>query len=134
MPKYQRPLPLFVLTSLLMIGCGPSGGARVSGTALLQDGTPLVGARVTARSPETGKWASGTTDQQGNFVLGTEHVGEPLPLGDYAVFVTEDLGDWDHPQPPKIARKYGSAEQSGLNLSITDAGDARLDLKLDPAL
>lgn len=130
--KYSWIVLLFVFIAECT-GCGSANTAKVSGTAKLADGTPLVKARVTARSESTGKWASGTTDQEGRFLLGTEVEGEGLPFGEYGLIVVEDRGDWDHPSPPKVSRKYESPATSGLQLKI-DSGESQvLDLVLDPA-
>jgi hypothetical protein len=127
----NEAIVLEVLT-LLIVGCGGSDGARVAGTVALVDGTPVANVRVTVRCEVTGRWASGTTDQQGNLTLGTEHPGERIPCGKYSVIVTEDQSDWDHPSPPKIASKYGSSATSGLSLVIDEAGNKEFNLVLDP--
>jgi hypothetical protein len=114
-------------------GCGTAGAAKVSGTLKLSDGTPLIKARITARNESTGNWASGTTNQEGHFTLGTENEDEGLPLGEYGLIVVEHRGDWDHPSPPKISRKYENPATSGLQLQI-DSGESQvLDLVMDPA-
>ncbi|MCA9259900.1 MAG: carboxypeptidase regulatory-like domain-containing protein [Planctomycetales bacterium] len=124
---------MLIVTILLSaaVGCGSKEGGVVGGTLKLQDGTPLVKARVTARDPSTGKWGSGVTDDQGAFVLGTETPGEPLPPGTYQLMVKEDRGDWDNPAPPKISDKYSTGSQSGVQFTIDGSGDQQLDLTLD---
>lgn len=122
---------LFGALLLTCFGCSGGDGARVSGTATV-NGTPLVGARVTARSSETGAWASGVTNDQGQFTLGSESHGEILPYGTYGVIIVEDRGDWDHPSPPKISAKYGDPKTSGISVVVDESGDKTLDLTLDP--
>jgi hypothetical protein len=124
---------LVTVFCLAVTGCRSGDKIEVSGTVKLNDGSPLVNARVTAMSTETAAWASGTTDQQGRFTLGTEIAGEGLAPGKYRLSVVEDQGDWDHPQPPKISRKFGNPETSGLTLKIENNSLPPLDLVLDPA-
>lgn len=121
---------LFSALLLMCAGCG-GDGARVSGTATV-NGTPLVGARVTAQSNETRVWGTGVTDDQGRFTLTSEARGDSLPIGTYGVIIVEDRGDWDHPNPPQISAKYGDANSSGIELVIDEPGRKTLDLTLDP--
>jgi hypothetical protein len=114
-----------------LAGCGGSDRAAVSGTLLQQDGTPLVGARVIARSNETGKSAYGQTNGQGYFELGGESAGDGIPPGDYYVTVVEDIGDENNPRPQTISSKYRNPSTSGLTLSVKAGQKAVLDAKLD---
>ena len=125
-----------VLTGVFLaqcIACGSGSGTKVSGTLKLGDGSPVVKARVTARNDATGDWASGITNEEGFFELGTEKAGERLPLGSYQVTIIEDQGDWDHPTPPKISRKYNRPDTSGLMLTVEPGNSQTFDIVVDPA-
>lgn len=133
---YSRSVCLQVCSAMWLVvviglfGCGPAGGAKVSGTVKQKDGTPLAKARITARCESTGRWASGVSDESGNFILGTEKAGEGLPPGEYTVIVVEDQGDWDHPSPPKISKKYANPVLSGLQFRL-EGDDTVLEWTLD---
>ena len=119
--------------SLIAIaGCGSSDRANVTGTLLRKDGTPLVGARVIARSPETGESAYGITDSEGRFELGAAAESGGIPPGGYEVLIVEDRGDPDHRKPLSIAAKYRDPSASGLKVNVTAGEQAELNLTLDP--
>ena len=115
----------------VFVGCGGSDRATVSGTLLHQDGTPLVGARVIARSDATGKSAYGQTNGKGYFELGGAKEGDGIPPGDYYVTIVEDFGDENNPRPASISNKYRNPNTSGLGLSVKAGEEAVLDAKLD---
>jgi hypothetical protein len=106
--------------------------AKVAGTVLRQDGTPLVGARVIARSEETGKSANGQTDADGHFELGKEIAGEGIAPGNYYVIVLEERGDEINPRPATIAAKYSKPATSGLKFGVQAGEKKTFDMKLDP--
>jgi hypothetical protein len=113
-------------------GCGGSDRAHVSGTLVHKDGTPLVRARVLARSRETGHSASGVTNEQGFFELGVEKKGDGIPPGEYYVVIYEDRGDADYPNPPSISSKYEKASGSGFTLKVKAGERNTFDATLDP--
>ena len=116
-----------------VLGCGSDGKSSVVGTITNSAGQPLVGARVTVRSDETGKWASGVTDKEGTFSLGTIEANEGLVPGQYGVIVVENRGsDSDHPLPRTISTKYGNPATSGISLTVETGKEAELSVKLDP--
>jgi len=112
-------------------GCGGSDREKVSGTLLHEDGKPLVGARVIARSNETGKSAYGETDGSGYFELGGNEQGDGIPPGNYYVTVVEDLGDENNRRSPTISNKYRDPAASGLSLNVIEGEGAVLDAQLD---
>jgi hypothetical protein len=114
------------------LGCSRSNVARVSGTVLRKDGTPVSGVRVIARSDETGKMGNGQTDGDGHYELGTEKMGDGIPPGDYSVIVVEDLGDEHTRRPATIATKYAKPSTSGLKVSVRAGEKTVLDMSLDP--
>ncbi len=115
-----------------VIGCGSSDRGYVVGTIVHRDGTPLVGARVIARSATSGKSANGQTDGEGKFELGTNQTGDGVAPGDYYVVVLEDRGIENNRLPPTISDKYGGGSTSGLKFSVNAGEKAKLDWKLDP--
>jgi hypothetical protein len=117
---------------LVMSGCDTSDRGGVSGTVLRKDGTPLVGARVVARSRETGKSAYGTTDSDGRFELGSAEQGHGVAAGDYDVIVLEDRGDPDTRRPPTIAVKYRDPATSGIHVTVRAGETQEMNLTLDP--
>lgn len=123
-----RFLPL--IAAAMLCGCASSERSQVTGRVVRHDGTPLVGATVTARSQETGRWASGVTDVEGAFTLGTQTPGEGLPPGEYYVVVQEDRGDMDQ-RPATIPQKYGKPSASGLTLTVEAGRSATLEVTLD---
>ena len=74
--------------SLLVAGCGPSRPTTipVSGTVTL-DGKPVAGAQVMLLPEEEGRPAQGTTDEAGEFTLGTFETADGALPGSHAVTV-----------------------------------------------
>jgi hypothetical protein len=129
----MRRRRVFVAGAVLCLtGCGGADRGGVVGTIAKSDGSPLVGARVTARSDATGKWATGITDETGRYELGSEQPGDGIPPGEYYVKINEDRGSWDHPRPRTIPQKYEDPAISGLHVNVVAGEDAVLDVKLDP--
>jgi hypothetical protein len=124
-------LAAVVLTAL---GCGGSE-TSVVGQVMRSDGSPLAGATVTVRSDETGKWASGLTDESGRYKLTTPGDGEPLPSGTYYITIAENRNSgFDADQQPvrTIPQKYELPNASGLQVVIEADVQTVFDVKLDP--
>jgi hypothetical protein len=117
---------------LLLVGCGASDRARVRGTAVHRDGSPLEGARVIARDAATGKSANGTTSADGNYELDATKPGEGLLPGEYTVIVVEDTGDSNVSKPRTISTKYTDPGKSGLKFSAKAGQSVVFDMTLDP--
>jgi len=117
--------------SLLAVGCSSSDVASVSGQVVRQDGAPVVGAQLTARSAESGKWASGMTDQDGQYSLSRAANERGVTPGLYDVIIVEDRRDVDGPRVRTIPRKYGDAATSGLSFSAEAGQSIVFDVKLD---
>jgi Carboxypeptidase regulatory-like domain len=126
-----RFIAILVPLLLLTIGCGKTTVAKVSGTVSRKDGSHLVGARVIARSDETGKSANGLTNAQGEYELGTLEVGDGVAPGDYYVIVLEERGDEINPRPATIAAKYSKAATSGFKFSVQAGEKKTFDMTLD---
>jgi hypothetical protein len=119
-----------IVAIVVSAGCG-SDKVTVSGRATRSDGSPLARARVTYRSNDTGKWASGVTDSDGHYELGTATKGDGILPGEYYVIVVEDRGNFDSPRPRTIAAKYEIPQQSGLSCTIKSGQSTTYDMVLD---
>ena len=83
------------------------------------------------RSATTGKSASGVTDMAGYYELGTIEKSDGVPPGVYDVAITENRGDWDHPNPRTIHSKYESTKTSGLSCEVEPGKESSFDLTLE---
>lgn len=120
------------LFALITAGCGGSSRAQVSGTVTRQDGSPLVNARVIARSEE-GKTANGATDTQGHYSLGVELPGDGVPPGKFSVAIVEQFADEDVATSPTIASKYSRPNTSGLSFEVAAGEIKTFDMTLEGA-
>jgi hypothetical protein len=127
---FVRGLVLFVLVAAT--GCSGSDRIGVTGRVTRKDGSPLVGAKVTFRSPRTGSSAIGFTDEDGRYNLGTATAGEGIPPEGYYVTIFEDRGPVTSPKPPTVSEKYKSYSDSGLKFKVKDGGETTFDMVLDP--
>ena len=128
--RLVRGAVLFVLVAV--IGCGSADRIGITGRVTRKDGTPLVGAKVTFRSPRTGRTAIGFTDEDGRYELGTAMAGEGVPPEGYYVTVFEDRGAVTSPKPPTVSEKYTSYADSGLKFKVEEGGETTFDMVLDP--
>ena len=92
----------------------------------------MVGAKVTFRSPGTGKTAIGYTSADGYYELGAAKPGEGLLPDGYYVTVFEDRGPEEAMKPPTVNVKYTLPGDSGLKFKVTADGDSVYDMVLDP--
>jgi hypothetical protein len=113
-------------------GCTKSDRIGVSGKVTRDDGSPLVSAKVTFRSPGTGKTAIGYTDDHGHYELGTSRPGEGVLPDGYYITVTEDRGPEEAMKPPTVNEKYTRPGDSGLKMKVTADGYSVYDMVLDP--
>ena len=113
---------------MTVVGC--SDMAKVEGTAVKKDGTPLIGARVIARSKESGTVIKGTTDANGHFQLESEKTGAKIEPGDYEVVISENRGDMNM-QPPTVSLRYQNSNESGLDFSVAPKESKTLAWTLD---
>jgi hypothetical protein len=126
---------LIVASVVVAGGCGPSSDKlNIEGRVTQRDGTPLVGAKVTFRSGESGVSAFGYTDQDGRYSLGTTQMGEGVPPGKYGVSIAEDRGTEGNVRPMTIHPKYVAASRSGIEFTVPlpDEG-TNFDIVVDPA-
>jgi hypothetical protein len=117
---------------LLALGCGGGDRAEVSGKVTRADGSPLVGARVIARSDATGKSANGVTDNDGHYFLSMVEPGDGVPAGDYKASIIEFRGTGDNMRPASISLKYGNPDESGLAFAISGGEEKVFDVVVDP--
>jgi hypothetical protein len=122
-----------LLLAATFVGCGSPALGKVSGTVTRKDGTPLAKADLLARSNETGKSASGQTDEQGRYTLTSRDGAKGLPPGDYYVIVAEDLGSISNPRKPTIDGKYANGQSSGLTFSVKAGEQLEFNIALDPS-
>jgi hypothetical protein len=97
-----------------------------------KDGSPLVGARITFRSPESGKSAMGFTDSDGRYTLGTERPGEGVLPGKYEITVFEDRGPDTKLRPRTIHPGYEAIQTTPLKFTVEASGNATYDMVLLP--
>lgn len=135
----------------LFVGCGDSTPQAVieevvpvAGTLRFQ-GKPLEFFQVTLVPSDGRRAATGVTDKDGNFKLGTNDLGDGAPPGTHKVAVVwvgppaadaagQEVVVDDPSKLPKpsvaIPAKYNNPESSGLTLEVPAAGlpDWKLDL------
>lgn len=126
-----KTLMLLIVVSAA-VGCSRSDRISVAGTVARKDGSPLVGARVNFRAPDKGLNASGYTDQEGKFVLGTTKPGEGVLPGEYVVTVYEDRGSDDQRRRRTISPKYEAPGNSGLKFTVQSGENENCKFILDP--
>jgi hypothetical protein len=127
-------LAAMTIAALVMsVGCSQSDKIEIGGRVTRKDGSPLVGAKVTFRAPGSGRTATGVTDADGRYVLGTSKPGEGIPPEGYYVTVSEDLGTENAPISPTIHEKYTRPSDSGLKFKVQPGGETTYDIVLDPA-
>jgi hypothetical protein len=121
-----------LLALSISAGCGDSDRGAVRGKLTRKDGSPLVGAKVIATSPETGKSAHAQTDAKGEFILGGNEKGDGVSPSSYAIVIQESRGETEVRPPASIAKKYESPSTSGLSFTVKAGETIQLDLTLDP--
>ena len=85
----------------------------------------LAGATVSMESVDQSVSATGQTDAEGRFAVGTLKPGEGVPPGTYRAVVQPPMGaDPDQPAPMPFDPKYTRYETSGLEFEITGATDS----------
>lgn len=144
---------LFLLSSIS--GCGDQAAGRpklvpVSGT-VTRKGKPVEKAQVSFIHPDASRSASGETDSQGKFRLGTFGNADGAIVGDHVVVVTKAAAQSAAPAgPPKpedlakmaasgqmtavkgdesVPAKYGDAKTSPLKATVK--GDGQDDFTFD---
>jgi len=144
------PKSLLLLTTVLLCGCGSDYTPQaeifktVSASGVLTfKGKPLSGFIVTLHPAGEQRTASGTTDAEGRFTLGTNAPGDGAVAGNHKVSVIwqppedDGLGSTVEdpkkmPKPPlEIPAKYASPDTSEITLEIPESGSSELKLDLN---
>lgn len=92
--------------------------------------------------PEEGRPAAGITDENGNFTLGTNDIGDGAPSGSHRVAVTyvgppppPDYGvtNFDSIPPPKfkIPTKFNDPKKSGIVVEVPEEGKTDFQIELN---
>lgn len=85
---------LLLLPFILLAGCGPSRTSPVAGIVLL-DGQPLANASIQFIPDGTGRDATGTTNERGEFVMSTFDPRDGVAPGSYKVVISPPVGEVD---------------------------------------
>ncbi|MFM8476448.1 MAG: carboxypeptidase-like regulatory domain-containing protein [Planctomycetaceae bacterium] len=140
----------FVLLACLSFsaGCGTAYGPRAEQAAsvpaagvVIWKGQPLAGFRITLHPGDNQRPASGVTDAEGRFVLGTNSLDDGAVPGTHKVSVIPELpvDDGLGSAPTESAAlktsvelpaKFASPESSGLTLEVPVGGSSSLQLTL----
>jgi hypothetical protein len=117
---------------LICVGCGKNENlATVTGKFVRADGSPLVGARIVARSKEGGKTVYSYTDGEGRFELAPPGGAEGILPGSYEIGILEDRGDGEDILPATIAKKYANGSTSGIGFTATVGEPVELTAELE---
>jgi hypothetical protein len=126
-----------IAAATLVLAAGCSFGERmhaVGGRVTGADGKALPNVRVVFIAKGRSLTATGRTDAEGRYTLGTRQVAGGAPAGDYTVVAfDDDRGrDIDHPKPSRLAARYADPAASGLSARI-EPGVGPIDLVLEAA-
>jgi hypothetical protein len=83
----------------------------VTGVVLL-DGQPLAGASVQFVPDESGRDATGTTNDKGEFVMSTYDPGDGVAPGSYKVVISPPVGEVDRTQYESAGDAMASAAKA----------------------
>ena len=125
----SRPvLPISRLSFLLLFaliplsGCGGVATHPVEGKVVFEDGTAateLGGYQISFESADGKTSASAVVQPDGSFTVDTFEPGDGMIAGKHRVAITPPIPEADAPIPrPKIHDRYGSFENSGLEVDI----------------
>lgn len=132
MPWWMRA----VLAVIILVAAGCGSGERmhvVGGRVTDAAGKVLPNVRVVFIAKGRSLTATGRTDTDGRYTLGTKQVAGGAPAGDYdVVAIDDDRGDIDHPRPSRVAARYADPAASGLSARV-EPGVGPIDLVLDAA-
>jgi hypothetical protein len=118
---------------LAVVGCG--SGTIPAGGTITYKGQPVADANVTFTPDGGGKMASGRTDAQGKFTLGTDKPGDGAMPGDYRVSVTPNLptpaeGDYSPSPPPPFPQKYVDPSVTDLKATVKSGANNQFPFEL----
>jgi len=125
-----------VVGVILLFAAGCRAGEpmhAVCGQVTDADGKALPNVRVVFIAKGRSLTATGRTDADGRYTLGTKQVAGGAPAGDYTVLaIDDDRGDIDHPRPPRVTARYADPAASGLSAHV-EPGMGPIDLVLEAA-
>ncbi|MFM8728761.1 MAG: hypothetical protein ACKON9_26990 [Planctomycetaceae bacterium] len=146
----MRTCFLLITACTLISGCGGSYEPQAeifqtvtAAGVLTWKGKPLPGFVVSVHPADGKRTASGTTDGEGKFQLGTNTAGDGAVPGSHKISVVwqppEDDGMGNViddpsklPKPPvQLPPKYASPDTSGISLEIPESGSSELKLDLN---
>jgi len=149
-PASRSAVPaIFVAAAVMMCSAGCNDGPApalkenvvpAAGTISFQ-GQPLDHYQLTLYPSDKRRPATGTTDAQGNFTLGTNTVDDGAPAGTHKLVVThagppvqQESGKEEAYTPPpptvKVSPKYSSAETSDATVTVPTDGSRTLKIEL----
>jgi len=143
-PIFRWIAVCFFLLAIGLVGNGCSHGSNVEHSVaargvLTHKGQPLANYSVTLQPMEGERGATGETDEQGHFVLGTNSQGDGASPGKHRVGIAylgppasrpDGQNNFTAPQPKvKLATKYATPETSGLSVEVPPSGSS--DLKIE---
>jgi hypothetical protein len=145
----MRIAPLVLLTFFsISAGCSSGYGPQAEQAASVPaagvatwKGQPLSGFRITLHPADNQRPASGVTDAEGHFVLGTNSLDDGAVPGTHKVSVIPELPVDDglgsapaeaaSPKPSvELPAKFASPESSGVTLEVPAGGSSSLQLTL----
>jgi hypothetical protein len=132
---------LIALILAVFAGCGGDPKYPVTGKVTLPDGRPFVGAVVEFAAVEGIHSAAGLVQDDGTYVLTSEHEGDGAPPGAYRVRVIppeeDETGNADDDDPYYRRRKrsplpprYIGFDTSGLEFTVSDSGENNFDIAI----
>ena len=125
---------LFEAAMVLVVafaGCSRYVTYPVEGRVTFPDGSPAANCRVTLEGGDPLISATGVTDADGNFSLGTVSESDGVPVGKYRVVVVDPPPFSPQTKPlPEVALKHASFETSGLEVTV-QRGPNRLDIQVE---
>ena len=131
--KFCLILLCCLVVSFAVPGCGPKT-VPVTGTISYRN-QPVADATVLFTPQGPGRSATGVTDAQGKFSLGTESPGDGAIPGEYAVSVTPKQtppaeGDYSIGSDPPFPLRYSDPTATDLKATVKDEkNDFPLELK-----
>ncbi len=129
-------LMMWSLMVLFLTGCG--GGSDRDATysvkgKVIYKGSPVTQANVMF-VPEHGRPASGTSDDQGEFILTTYSNGDGAPSGEHQVLVTKlEPASPNDPYATRkslVPEKYGELKTSPLKQSVKAGENSEITIEL----
>jgi hypothetical protein len=104
---------------LTTVGCGSAGKTFKVGGVVTLDGKPLPGATVSFMPMGEGRAATGRTDTDGRFLLGTFGTEDGAAAGEYKVVITVSAANENLSKDPKT---WSNEEKMAARMTMTPKG------------